>query len=61
MATSPITFVRQVRTELAKVVWPTRAETIKLTVVVIAVSVGIGLFIGALDIMFVKMTELLIK
>lgn len=61
MATSPITFVRQVRTELAKVVWPTRAETIKLTLVVIGVSVGIGLFIGALDIMFVNLTGFLVN
>jgi len=61
MATSPVTFLRQVRTELAKVIWPTRAEAIKLTLVVIGVSVAIGVFIGGLDIAFVKLTELLIK
>lgn len=58
---TPIVFLKQVRTELAKVVWPTREETIKLTLVVIGVSVGVGLFIGALDITFIKLTSLIVK
>jgi preprotein translocase subunit SecE len=39
---------RETRSELRKVVWPTREETIRLTIVVITVSVIIGLilFIG---------------
>ena len=63
MATTinPVTFIKEVRTELAKVIWPSRQETIKLTLVVILVSLGIGLYIGGLDIIFVKLTELLIK
>ncbi|RJR15399.1 preprotein translocase subunit SecE [Candidatus Microgenomates bacterium] len=61
MATlAPTAFLQQVRQEMAKVVWPTRDEAVKLTVVVIAVSVGIGLFIGALDIVFIKLNQLLI-
>jgi preprotein translocase subunit SecE len=40
--------VRETRSELRKVVWPTREETTRLTIVVIAISVTIGLilFIG---------------
>jgi preprotein translocase subunit SecE len=40
--------LRETRSELRKVVWPTREETTRLTVVVIAISVTIGLilFIG---------------
>ncbi len=40
--------LRETRSELRQVVWPTREETIRLTVLVIAVSVVIGLllFIG---------------
>jgi preprotein translocase subunit SecE len=39
---------RETRSELRKVVWPTREETTRLTIVVIAISVSIGLllFIG---------------
>lgn len=58
---NPITFVKEARTELAKVIWPTRSQAVRLTLVVIGVSVGIGLFIGGLDIVFVKVTELLLK
>ncbi|WP_245668954.1 MULTISPECIES: preprotein translocase subunit SecE [Chloroflexus] len=39
---------RETRSELRQVVWPSREETIRLTVLVIAVSLVIGLllFIG---------------
>lgn len=59
--TNPVQFVREVITELKKVTWPTREETIKLTLVVIALSVLVGAFIGALDIIFLKITTLLFK
>jgi preprotein translocase subunit SecE len=40
--------LRETRNELKKVVWPSREETTRLTIVVIAISVTIGLilFIG---------------
>lgn len=39
---------RETRSELRKVVWPTREETIRLTIVVLVISVIIGflLFLG---------------
>jgi len=47
---NPITqFVRESRIELRKVVWPTRQETTRLTIVVIAVSAGVGLILGGFD------------
>ena len=49
---APVQFLKEVVAELKKVTWPTRAETIKLTAVVIAISVIVGLFIGGLDIDF---------
>jgi preprotein translocase subunit SecE len=62
MATAnPVTFLKEVRSELSKVVWPTRPETIKLTIMVIIVSTVVGAFIGGLDVLFVKLTSLLIK
>ena len=42
-------FVRESRIELRKVVWPTREETTRLTLVVIGVSVGVGLVLGGFD------------
>ncbi len=47
---NPLTqFVRDSRIELRKVVWPTREETIRLTLVVVAVSAGTGLILGGFD------------
>lgn len=58
---APVQFLKEVVTELKKVTWPTRAETIKLTAVVIAISVIVGLFIGGLDIVFLRITSLIFK
>ena len=58
---SPVQFIREVIAELKKVTWPTREETMKLTLVVIVLSVIVGAFIGALDITFLKITSLLFK
>ena len=59
--TAPGQFIREVITELKKVTWPTREETIKLTVVVIAISVFVGIFIGGLDALLLKITTTLFK
>jgi preprotein translocase subunit SecE len=58
---SPVRFIREVITELKKVTWPTREETIKLTAVVIAISVIVGLFIGGLDALFLAITGAVFK
>jgi preprotein translocase subunit SecE len=49
---NPINFVRDVRSELRKVAWPTQRETVNLTAVVIALSVAVGLFLGGIDFLF---------
>jgi preprotein translocase subunit SecE len=43
---------REVRSEMKKVVWPTREETIRLTIVVIAISVVISVILFAADSVF---------
>jgi len=58
---SPLTFLTQTWEELQKVIWPTRDEIIRLTSVVILVSLMVGLFIGGLDFVFTKVLSLLIK
>ena len=35
--------------ELKKVVWPTRREAIRLTIMVLAICVVVGIFLGAID------------
>lgn len=58
---NPVQFVQEVIAELKKVTWPTRAEVIKLTAVVIALSVIVGAFIGVLDVTFLKIETMLFR
>lgn len=43
--------------ELKKVVWPTKKETINHTLVVIGISLGVAIFLGALDFFFTWIME----
>jgi preprotein translocase subunit SecE len=61
MATTPATFLKEVRDELKKVVWPTRDEIIRLTSLVIIISLVVGFFLGGLDYIFTKLTTLIIR
>lgn len=45
----PARFLKEVRDELRLVYWPTREQVVRLTVIVIAVSIAVGLFVGGLD------------
>jgi preprotein translocase subunit SecE len=58
---NPITYFKEVREELTKVTWPTRQQTIQKTTLVIVSSVVVGFYIGALDFIFTKLSELIIK
>jgi preprotein translocase subunit SecE len=51
---------RETRSELRKVVWPSREETIRLTIVVIIVSFVIGLFLFMGDSIFLWLYTLLV-
>jgi preprotein translocase subunit SecE len=45
-------FVKEIISELRKVSWPSREDTVRLTVAVIVVSVAIGLMLGGVDLAF---------
>lgn len=45
-------FVRETQSELRKVTWPTREEIIRLTVVVVALSVSASIILFAADSLF---------
>ena len=42
-------FMQGARTEVRKMVWPTRAETLQTTAVVLVVTILIGIFLWLLD------------
>ena len=47
--TNPFTFLQQVRTEVAKVTWPSRRETLVTSVMVFIMVFLAGLFFFLLD------------
>lgn len=53
-------YLSEVRLELAKVTWPKRDEVVKLTLIVLAISVIVGLYVGALDFVFTKLLSIFI-
>ncbi|MDP3998920.1 MAG: preprotein translocase subunit SecE [bacterium] len=56
----PVTFLKEVKVEMGKVTWPTRKEAIRLTLVVIAVSVLVGIFIGGADYILTKIMAIIL-
>ena len=45
-------FFMESQQELRHVNWPTRQEAIRLTSIVIGISIGLALFLGAFDYLF---------
>jgi preprotein translocase subunit SecE len=58
---NPLTFLHDVRSELRKVAWPSSRETVNLTVVVIALSTVVGLFLGGVDFLFQELFRFLLS
>ena len=56
-----INYIREVRIELGKVIWPKRKEVVRLTLIVFLISGIIGAAIGIVDYAFTKLLELIIS
>jgi preprotein translocase subunit SecE len=54
-------FIGEIRSELRKVVWPTRREAFNLTALVIAISVVVGLILGVMDYAFAELFRALLR
>jgi len=50
-------FFRDTISELRKVVWPTRQETTRLTLVVLAVCIVVGIILFAIDYGFTELAK----
>lgn len=53
-------FVQQVRTETAKVAWPTRRETLMTAAMVVVMTTVLGLFFFGVDAAFNALAKLLL-
>jgi len=49
-----LVFIKESRAELRKVNWPTRAETVKYTLIVVGMSLALAAILGALDFIYVQ-------
>jgi preprotein translocase subunit SecE len=58
--TKVLNYFKEVQAELSKVVWPTREQTIRYTVLVIIVAIGTGLLLGGLDYLLTLLTDYLL-
>ena len=47
-----INYIKGTRTELKSVSWPTKKQTINFTLLVIAFSLGVAVFLGVFDALF---------
>jgi preprotein translocase subunit SecE len=57
---SPGEFLRQVRAETAKVVWPTRKETFTTAIMVVIMTTLLGIFFFATDSAFSAIVKALL-
>jgi preprotein translocase subunit SecE len=53
-------FFDEVKTELGKVTWPTRKETIGTTWVVVVIILLISFYLGACDVILTKLMRLIL-
>ncbi len=53
-------FLQESKQELNRVNWPSRQETVKLTIIVVVISLGISFFLGMLDALFTFLLKLYI-
>ena len=54
-------WLRETRSELRKATWPTREEALRLTYVVIGLSIAMGALLGATDLILNTLYGLLVR
>lgn len=50
-------YIQESYQEIHRVNWPTRKETVRLTLIVIGISIGVAIFLGILDFVFTYLLE----
>jgi preprotein translocase subunit SecE len=54
---SPGEFIRQVRTEIGKVVWPSRQETVQTAIMVLILTIILAIFFLGVDAVFAAIVK----
>ena len=61
MISKSISFFKEAFVELKRVNWPSRQETIKLTIVVVAISIIVAAILGLFDFAFIEALKIIVK
>jgi preprotein translocase subunit SecE len=56
-----VRYFKEVRAELRNVIWPTRREATNLTLIVLAVTTSMSIFLGLIDWLLTKLFTLIIS
>lgn len=54
-------YFKETRAEVRKVSWPTRQEALRLTLVVLAVTISMAIILGALDYLFSQLIGFVVR
>ncbi len=61
MKVSPALFVRQVKQEVSKITWPTRAETLQGTIAVMVICLIVAAFLFVVDSLFAGIIQKIVE
>ena len=61
MKTKILSYLKEVKSEMSRVSWPTKQEVIRLTLIVIGVSAVVAALVGGFDFLFTKIMAVVIK
>ena len=50
-------FLKEVQLEMKRVNWPTRQQVVQNTMLVLAISIAVAVFLGALDFLFISILD----
>ncbi|OGD09417.1 preprotein translocase subunit SecE [Candidatus Amesbacteria bacterium RIFOXYB1_FULL_44_23] len=53
-----VSYFKDTVSELKLVTWPTRQQTINLTIIVLGISLFVGAYVGGLDFVFTNLLKL---
>lgn len=56
-----VRYFRETRAELRKVVWPSRQEATRLSLIVVSVLIAMSAFLGAVDYLFAQLIGLVVR
>jgi preprotein translocase subunit SecE len=58
---NPVSYIKEVASELKKVTWPTKKQTIDMTIIVVVISLVVAVYLTGVDFFLNKVITSIIK